>query len=78
MNKDEFFNSDVVLSCFDGLSNVHPVNITFQRLLNLVKTNPEIAHHTTLHRQYLKEGKKQAADREKKASPCVVTIYFST
>ena len=78
MNKDEFFNSDVVLSCFDGLSNVHPVNITFQRLLNLVKTNPEIAHHTTLHRQYLKEGKKQAADREKKASPCVsVSVTFS-
>lgn len=66
------------LSCFDGLSNVHPVRISFQRLLNLVKSNPEIERHTLLHRQYLKEGNKQAADREKMASPCVsVSVTFS-
>lgn len=76
--KSQSIENEWIVSCFDGLSNVHPVNIPFQRLLNLVKTNPEIERHTTLHRQYLKEGKKQAAEREKKSSPCVsVSVTFS-
>ena len=67
----------ILFSVFDGLSSVRPTQITFQQMLELVKNNATVKRATELHRQYLAEGKKAAADSVKKSSCCMsVSVVF--
>lgn len=68
---------NISVSLFKGYSDIQPIEVTLQHVVNLIKNDTSVREHTEKHRYYAAKGQTKAAAREKSSSPCfAVAVRF--